>query len=400
MTPWLSIVGIGAEGIEALPAPARVLIDTAEVLIGGTRHLAMIPADHPAERHGWATPLSDTVKAMRAMAGRRVAVLATGDPMSYGIGVTLAREFGTDAMTILPAPGAFSLAAARTGWPLHEVDCITLHGRPLAVLNLFVRPGARLLILSENGDTPAQIARVLRERGYGRSRVAVLAEMGAATEACRSGVAEDWDDTPAADLNTVAVECIAGEGALAYSRLAGLPDDAFVHDGQLTKRVMRAATLSALAPQPGERLWDVGAGCGSVAIEWMRAGGRAVAVERNTDRVTMIARNAAMLGTPKLEIVTGAAPDALSGLSPPDAVFIGGGTSDPTVVDTCWNALPPRGRLVANTVTLEGESALLDLQDRIGGSLTRIAVSDAEAIGRFRGWRPARPVTQFAATKP
>lgn len=400
MTPWLSIIGVGADGIGALPAPARILIDNAEIVIGGARHLAMLPDGHPAERQGWASPISETVTAMRKLEGRRVVVLATGDPMSYGIGVTLGRAFGPDAMTVLPAPGAFSLAAARLCWALHETDCLTLHGRPLAALNLFVRPGARLLILSEDGGTPAQIAATLRDRGYGASVMTVLENIGADDESARSATADDWNEAPTADLNTVAVACIGGDRALAYSRLAGLPDDAFTHDGQLTKRVVRAATLSALAPQPGEFLWDVGAGCGSVAIEWMRAGGRAVAIERSPERCTLIARNAAMLGTPMLDIVTGAAPDALAGLPPPDAVFIGGGISARPLAEACWAALPKRGRLVANAVTLEGESVLLSLHEKRGGALTRIAVSEATPIGGLRGWQPMRPVTQFSAVKP
>jgi precorrin-6Y C5,15-methyltransferase (decarboxylating) len=320
--------------------------------------------------------------------------------MSYGIGVTLTREFGMQAVTILPAPGAFSLAAARTGWPLHEADCITLHGRPLSMLNLFVRPGAKLLILSENGTTPAQVAHALRERGYGASPMTVFENMGAANESMRRGTAETWDEAPTEDLNTIAVDCVVGEEALAYSRLAGLPDDAFAHDGQLTKRVVRTATLSALAPQPGELLWDVGAGCGSIAIEWMRAGSRAVAIERSTERCTLIARNAATLGTPRLDIVTGTAPEALADLPQPDAIFIGGGTSNAALIETCWNTLPPRGRLVANAVTLEGETALLQRHEKFGGSLTRIAVSEAGPVGRMRSWQPLRTVTQYTATKP
>lgn len=399
MTPWLSIIGVGAEGIGALPAPARVLIDNAEIVIGGARHLAMLADDHPAERQSWASPISETVTAMKKLVGRRVVVLATGDPMSYGIGVTLGRAFGPDAMTVLPAPGAFSLAAARLGWALHEADCLTLHGRPLAALNLFVRPGARLLILSEDGNTPAQIAATLRDRGYGASVVTVLENMGAANESARIAKADRWDEAPTADLNTVAVACIGGDRAHAYSRVAGLPDDAFTHDGQLTKRIVRSATLSALAPQPGELLWDVGAGCGSIAIEWMRAGGRAVAIERSPDRCALIARNAAMLGTPMLEIVTGAAPDALADLPQPDAIFIGGGVSAMSLVEVCWAALPKRGRLVANAVTLEGEAVLLSRQEEWGGTLTRIAVSEAKPIGGLRGWQPMRPVTQFSAVK-
>ncbi|MEX2615307.1 MAG: precorrin-6y C5,15-methyltransferase (decarboxylating) subunit CbiE [Alphaproteobacteria bacterium] len=400
MTPWLSIVGVGAEGIGDLPAPARVLIDNAEIVIGGARHLAMLPDDHPAERQGWASPIGDTVAAMKRLAGRRVVVLATGDPMSYGIGVTLGRAFGPDAMTVLPAPGAFSLAAARLGWALHETDCLTLHGRPLAALNLFVRPGARLLILSEDGGTPAQIAATLRDRGYGKSVITVLENMGAQNESARIATADDWDETPAADLNTVAVACVGGDRALTHSRIGGLPDDAFAHDGQLTKRVVRAATLSALAPQPGEFLWDVGAGCGSIAIEWMRAGGRAAAIERSPERCTLIARNAAMLGTPTLDIVTGTAPDALADLAQPDAIFIGGGVSALSLAEACWAALARGGRLVANAVTLEGEAMLMSRQEKWGGALTRIAVSEAKPIGGLRGWQPMRPVTQFSAVKP
>lgn len=401
MTPWLSIVGIGEDGIAALPAAARALIEAAEVLVGGARHLAMVPDDHPAERRRWATPIRDTVAELKALEGRRVVVLATGDPMSYGIGVTLMRAFGPGAVIVLPAPGAFSLAAARMGWPLHEVDCLTLHGRPLALLNLFIRPGGRLLILSENGDTPAQIAAALRARGYGPSAMTVLEHMGGVREAVRTGTAADWDEARRpADLNTVAVACVAGPDAVVLSRLAGLPDDSYVHDGQLTKRAVRAATLAALVPQPGEMLWDVGAGCGSIAIEWMRAGGRAVAVERKAARCALIARNAAVLGVPNLDIVTGAAPRALDGLPPPDAVFIGGGIAVPGLAEACHAALRGGGRLVANAVTLEGEGSLQRLYDSWGGELTRIAVSRVEPIGNARGWTPLRPVVQLAIVKP
>jgi precorrin-6Y C5,15-methyltransferase (decarboxylating) len=304
-------------------------------------------------------------------------------------------------MTILPAPGAFSLAAARLGWPLQDIECLSLHGRPLAALNLSIRPGARLLILSENGDTPAAVAGALRDRGFGPSTIAVLENMGAADEARRDGVAEGWNETGIADLNTLAVTCNPGDGAVIVSRAAGLPDDAFAHDGQLTKRVVRAATLAALAPQPGERLWDVGAGCGSVAIEWMRLGGHAIAIERNTARRDLIARNAAMLGAPNLEIVAGAAPGALAGLATPDAIFIGGGLAAPGLAEECWARLASRGRLVANAVTLEGEAALQALHARWGGRLIRIAVAEAASIGEtLRSWRPARTVTQLAVAKP
>lgn len=400
MNPWLNIVGIGEEGLDALPVVARNLIANAEILIGGARHLAMVDEDHPATRKTWDSPLKKTVAALRDLTDKRVVVLATGDPMSYGIGVTLTREFGREAVAVLPAPGAFSLAAARMGWPLQEVDCLTLHGRPLALLNLFIRPNAQLLILSENGETPAQIAKVLCERGYGASTISVFEHMGGDREAVCEDTAETWGQTCAADLNTVAVACIAGKEAMVLSRVPGLPDDAFLNDGQLTKRTVRAATLAALAPQPNEMLWDVGAGSGSVAIEWMRAGGNAIAIERQPERCAFIAQNAAALGTPKLEIVTGSAPQVLSDLPTPDAVFIGGGVGTSDLAEACWKALPSSGRLVVNTVTLEGEARLLTLHERWGGDLSQIAVSRVDPVGKFRAWNPLRTVTQLAAVKP
>jgi precorrin-6Y C5,15-methyltransferase (decarboxylating) len=400
MIPWLHIVGIGEDGLEALPAAARNLIANAEILLGGERHLAMIDPAHPAERRTWESPLKKTVAALKMLEGKRVVVLATGDPMSYGIGVTLTREFGKAAVSVLPAPGAFSLAAARMGWPLQDVDCLTLHGRPLALLNLFIRPKARLLILSENGETPAQIATVLRERGYPASAMVVFEHMGGKKEGAHERKVENWGGLRTADLNTVAVTCVAGAGALAYSRVPGLPDDAYLNDGQLTKRAVRATTLAALAPQPGALLWDVGAGCGSVAIEWMRAGGKAIAIERDASRCALIAQNAAMLGAPTLDIITGIAPAALSGLPSPDAIFIGGGIGMPGLTEACWRALPSGGRLVANAVTLEGEQEVLAQHQEWGGDLTRLGVSKAEPVGRFQAWSPLRTVTQLAAVKP
>ena len=400
MSAWLHIVGIGEDGVAALPAAARNLIDNAEVLIGGDRHLSMVSEDHPAERHRWESPLRKTAARLGTLCGQRVVVLATGDPMSYGIGVTLTREFGTEAISVLPAPGAFSLAAARMGWPLHEVECLTLHGRPLELLNLHLRPGGRLLILSENGGTPALIAKLLCKKGYGPSAMTIFEHMGGAAEAAHTGTAETWGERCTANLNTVAVNCAADTDARILGRTPGLPDAVFVNDGQLTKREVRAATLAALIPQPGTVLWDVGAGCGSVAIEWMRAGGKAVAIERNADRCAAIAQNAASLGTPTLDIVTDEAPGALNGLPAPDAVFIGGGISAEGLAETCWDALPAGGRLVANTVTLEGEAILNTLHDGWGGTLTRIGISHAESVGRFRAWSPLRMVTQLQAVKP
>ena len=404
--PWLSIVGIGEDGPTALPPAARVLVDTAEVLFGGARHLAMLP-DHPAERREWQFPLEQSIGEIAARRGQRVTALASGDPMSYGIGVTLGRHFTPDEMLVVPAPGAFSLAAARLGWPLADCRCLTLHGRPLALLAAHLAPGVRLLILSADGDTPAAVARALSDAGYGPSELVVLEHMGGAAEARREATAEHWPATRAADLNTLAVTCRTGSGAAARPRTPGLPDDAYAHDGQLTKRVVRAAALAALAPLPGQHLWDLGAGCGSIGIEWLRAaqneqgrGASAVAVERAPARCRLIAQNAAALGTPYLNIVEATIDDAIAGLAPPDAVFIGGGVDTEGLIALAWQALATGGRLVANAVTTGAEARLLEAHAHYGGALTRIAVSHAAPIGERTAWRAAIPVTQWSATKP
>jgi precorrin-6Y C5,15-methyltransferase (decarboxylating) len=400
VTPWLSVVGIGADGLDGLAPAARALIETAEVLVGGERHLALVP-DGGAERLRWGSPLEKTIEEIAARRGRRVAVLATGDPMFFGIGVTLARRFPLAEMTIVPAVGAVALACARLGWPAAEVEAVTLVGRPLESLNLHLRPGARLVILSENAATPARVAEALRARGFDPSPITVFENMGGADERRTEGTAADWPAGPVGDLNTIAVECRPGEAAQVLPRAPGLPDEAFVHDGQLTKREVRAVTVSALGPLPAALLWDVGAGCGSVAIEWLRAEprARAVAVEREPARADLIARNAAQLGVPQLAIVTGEAPGALQGLEAPDAVFVGGSVSAEGMLEACWEALPPGGRLVANAVTVEAEARLLRFRNEFSGALTRLAVSRVEGIGEFHGWRPLRPVTQLAAVK-
>jgi precorrin-6B C5,15-methyltransferase / cobalt-precorrin-6B C5,C15-methyltransferase len=333
--------------------------------------------------------------------GRRLCVLASGDPMDYGIGVTLARQIDPAEMTVIPAPGAFALACARLGWARAGVETVTLHGRPAALLNACIQPDARLLILSENGTTPAVVAALLRGRGYGVSRMVVLEHMGGPRERRIEGYAGTWGEERTADLNTIAVECVAAPDAPLLPRTPGLPDEAFRHDGQLTKREVRAVTLAALAPVPGQLLWDVGAGCGSIAIEWSRAHPmcRAVAVEPRADRRAMIAANADALGCPHLRIVEGRAPEALAGLPRPDTVFVGGGVGADGVLEAGWRALGPGGRLVANAVTVEGEAALLGFRSRFGGGLTRLSFSRAEPVGSFTGWRPLMPVTQLAVVK-
>jgi precorrin-6B C5,15-methyltransferase / cobalt-precorrin-6B C5,C15-methyltransferase len=402
MRPWLAVVGIGEGGLQGLSTAARSLVETAEVLVGGMRHLAMVPLRAAVERVAWARPLGMTIDAIASMRGRRVVVLASGDPLWYGVGAVLARRFAREEMTILPQPGAFSLAAARLGWPLADCTTLSLHGRPLDTLRLHLAPGRRVLALSEDAATPAKVAALLTGLGWGPSRLTVLSRLGGMQEAVVSAAAQCWDERLVADLNTIALECWPGPGARALSRLAGLPDDAYRHDGQLTKREVRAATLAALAPLAGETLWDIGAGCGSIAIEWLRAidCGAAVAVERQPGRAAAIAHNAAALGVPALRIVRGEAPAALADLPPPNAVFIGGGIDASGLLPAVWAALIPGGRLVANVVTVTGEARLFDWHAHHGGSLTRIAISRAEPAGAHHLWRSLATVTQYAAVKP
>jgi precorrin-6Y C5,15-methyltransferase (decarboxylating) len=391
--PWLFVVGIGEEGWDGLAPTTQAVVQSAEILAGGVRNLDAVP-DTGAERLIW-TGLDDMVAALAARRGRRVCVLATGNPMWFGFGATLTRFFTAQEMMVLPHPGAFSLAAARLGWPLQEVACLSVHGRPLESLALHLAPGARWLILSRDGDSPVDVTALLHERGYGASLVTVFEHLG--------GTAErrvEQPSTRCADLNIIAVECALDPGARPLSRLAGLPDDAFSHDGQITKREIRAATLAVLAPLPGELLWDVGAGCGSIAIEWMRAGGRAVAIEKDPAHCALIGINAVQLGVPELRIENGSAPQGLERLTEaPDAVFIGGGVSVPGVLEQCWDALRPGARLVANAVTLEGEAALMAWHGAHGGEMRRLAITRLGHTGGFRSWKPLMPVTQYVGIK-
>jgi precorrin-6B C5,15-methyltransferase / cobalt-precorrin-6B C5,C15-methyltransferase len=400
MTRWLSVIGIGEDGLAGLSPAARALVETAEILVGGARHLAMVP-DGVAERITWERPLERSITALARHRARRVVVLASGDPLWYGVGAVLARRFAREEIAIMPAQGAFSLAAARLGWPLAKCGQLSLHARPLDTLRLHLAPGRRLLLLTEDGATPAAVAALLTELGFGLSMLSVFEHLGGPREAIVSAPAAEWGERRTAELNTVALECRAGPGAQILSTVPGLPDEAFEHDGQLTKREIRAATLAVLAPVWGETLWDVGAGSGSVAIEWLRAvpGTAAAAIERDPARAAAIARNAAALGVPGLEVIHGEAPAALPE-APPDAIFVGGGVAAEGMLPALWRALRPGGRLVANAVSLAGERALIDWRARHGGALTRLAVSRAGPLGSGEAWRPLLAVTQLAATKP
>ncbi len=398
----IEVVGIGEDGWDGLSPAARRIVEDADLLVGGNRHLDLMP-DTGAERLVWPKPLTNAFDTLESRSqGGAVVVLATGNPLWYGVANALVRRFGAQRVRVCPHASAFDLACARLGWSEADVDTLTLHGRPPAGIQSFIQPGARLLVLSEGRETPGQVAEILTRRGFGPSKLAVLEHLGGAAERILAGTAESWNPGDLADLNLLAVHCRPGAGAQVLSTSPGLPDDAFQHDGQLTKREVRAATLSALQPGPEQHLWDIGAGSGSVGIEWMRAarGATAVAVEPQQKRLAMIADNALALGTPSLEIVAGRAPDDLGGLDAPDAVFVGGGVHTGDILPACWQALKPGGRLVANAVTLEGEATLIAWHGEHGGELTRLQVSRAEPIGPYHGWRPLMAVTQLKAAKP
>ncbi|MBG0833102.1 precorrin-6y C5,15-methyltransferase (decarboxylating) subunit CbiE [Planomonospora sp. ID67723] len=398
----VTVVGIGADGWAGLSQAARRELHAAEVLMGSARQLALVP-EPTAERVVWPSPLLPALPAlMAAHQGRRVCVLASGDPMFHGIGTTMVRLLGPERVRVLPYPSSVSLACARLGWAADQVEVVSLVTGPVESLHTAVHEGRRILVLSADGRSAAQVAALLTARGYGPSPMAVLERLGGPEERVVSGTAARWALPAAQDLNIVAVECRAEPGAVPLPCVPGLPDGAFEHDGQLTKAEVRAVTLSRLAPVPGELLWDVGAGAGSVAIEWMRGhrANRAVAVERDPERAARAARNAAGLGVPGLNVVNGSAPAALAGLEPPDAVFVGGGVTVPGVVEACWAALRPGGRLVANAVTVESEAVLASWYGELGGDLVRLAVSRAAPVGGFTGWKPLMPVTIWTAVKP
>ena len=404
MSARITVVGIGEDGLDGLTPKARGLIDEAEVLVGGERHLSKVPVGGE-QRIDWDGDFDAAFDKIEKMKDRRVVVLSSGDPLHYGVGVNIVRRFGADQVNVIPAPGAFSLAAADLSWPLADVKCLTVHGRALEAVTLYLTPGRRLLVLSWDGETPEKLAGLLTARGFGPSRITVLGNLGGDDETRTEGTAEKWTGETVPDLNTIAVECVAGDGVDVLSRVPGLPDDAFEHDGLITKREVRAATLARLMPLPGQTLWDVGAGSGAVAIEWLRAepSAKAFAVERDPKRAAVIARNAANLGVPELKIVEGEAPGILSGIETvPDAVFVGGGVSVPGLLEACWDALSPGGRLVANGVTLEAEQRLLFFQNEFGGDLTRMAVSRAALVGpvgKLHTFQPLKQVTQLVTIK-
>jgi precorrin-6B C5,15-methyltransferase / cobalt-precorrin-6B C5,C15-methyltransferase len=392
----LTVVGMGADGWAGLSEAGRTAIRAADLLVGGERHLAGVPATG-AERRRWPSPMAPLLDELEAMTGREVCVLASGDPMLHGVGATLARRMGPDRLEIVPHPSAHTIACARLGWPAADTELVSAVARPVEVLVPALQPGRRMVVYVSGSGGAASVARFAVERGYGLSRLVVLEELGGDGERIVESTAADWGDRPAAALHVVALECRPEPGVALLPPTPGLPDDAFESDGQLTKREVRAVSLAALQPVPGQLLWDVGAGSGSVAIEWMRThhSSRAIAVEGRAERAERIGRNALRLGVPGLEVVHGEAPTALDRLATPDAIFVGGGLTAEGLLDRCLAALRPGGRLVANAVTLEAEALLACARARHGGRLVQVSVAHAEPVGRFTGWRPSMPVTQW-----
>jgi precorrin-6Y C5,15-methyltransferase (decarboxylating) len=400
MTRWLTLIGIGEDGVEGLSAAAKRKLAEAELVVGGKRHLALA-GEFRGEALAWPSPLTEAFPRILALRGRPVVVLASGDPFHYGVGSTLLGHIPAAELSCLPAPSAFSLAAARLGWAEQDCALVSLHGRALERVVPHLQPGARILALSWDGETPAKLAALLVARGFGGSLLHVCEAMGGARERVTLSRADAFALERVEALNTIGVEVAAGTDARVVTLASGLADDMFEHDGQITKRDIRAMTLAALAPRQGEMLWDVGAGSGSIGIEWMlrHPKNRAVAVEARADRAARIARNAAALGVPELAVVEGKAPDALAGLPPPDAVFIGGGAED-AVLDAAWQALRRGGRIVVNAVTTGTQALLIHRHAAQGGELTLMQISEAAPLGGREAFRPAMPVMRWSAAKP
>lgn len=399
---WLSIVGIGEDGVKGLGENARSAVSSASVVFGGKRHLELAAPLIAGEARTWPTPFDAAMRDVLGLRGQKVCVLASGDPFFFGVGATLSRHVPAGEFTAYPAPSAFSLVASRLGWPLQEIETVSLHGRPLDLIRPLLHPGRRVIALTSDEKGPIELASLLTEAGFGPSQLTVLEALGGAGERIRSAAANEFALQDINVLNVVAIEVRAEASARILPRGFGLDDALFEHDGQITKREIRALTLSALAPRRGELLWDIGAGSGSIGIEWMLADPslKAIAIEADPERAARIKRNASAFGVPGLKIVEGEAPVALAGLPVPDVIFIGGGGSEARVFDAAIDALKPGGRLAANAVTLEMEAVLLAAHARLGGELIRIEISRAAPIGSMTGWRPAMPVTQWRWTKP
>ena len=391
--PWLTIIGLGEDGLAGLSEASRAALQNAQIIFGGPRHLALVGAD--ARGRDWPVPFS--IDPVLAEKGRRVVVLASGDPFWFGAGGSLSRALGPDDWTCHPAPSTFARAAARLGWRLEEVLCLGLHAAPVERVRPVLAKGQRLICLMRDGDAVAGMARWLTAEGFGPSALTVLEALGGPRERVRRTTAAGYDLT---DLSHPVALAVAADGARGLPRTSGLPDDLFASDGVMTKAPVRALTLMALAPRAGEVLWDLGAGSGSVSVGWCLAapGTTAHAVEAQADRLANIRANATAFGlSHRLVPTDGDWPDRISTLPRPDAVFIGGG-ADWAGIEPLLALLPEGTRLVANAVTIETEMLLIELQRERGGRLMRFDIAEAQPLGRMLGWVPARPVVQWSVT--
>ncbi|MFS0884420.1 precorrin-6y C5,15-methyltransferase (decarboxylating) subunit CbiE [Aeromicrobium sp. 179-A 4D2 NHS] len=398
MDVHVTVVGVGADGWDGLPASSRTIVEGARTLLGGRRHLDAVPANPGQERIAWPSPLRAELPALLARLDGPVVALASGDPLVSGIGTTLIDLLGSESVTVVPAVSSVALARARMGWPAESAGVVSVVGRDVRLVVPALSAGRRLLVLSSDESTPAAVAELLVGLGWGESRLVVLGDLGGPAESRLESTADAWGET-APRLHVLAVE-VRGTGP-GWAMGGVLPDDAFEHAGQITKRDLRASALARLAPAPGQLLWDVGAGSGSIGVEWMRAwpSARTIAIEPRADRVALVRRNAERLGVPGLAVVEGEAPRVLAGLEAPDAVFVGGGSTADGLLDACWSALRPGGRLVVHAVTAETETVLLDRYRRHGGELVRLHVERAEPLGGFTGWTPGRAVSQWSIVK-
>ena len=402
MNPWLTILGIGDRDI--LSSIDRTLLTQATLIIGGDRHLKLLRQTYPdltTPTRPWTSPIQDAITELLTHRHSPVCILASGDPLCYGIASTLLKQIPFEEMQIIPHLSAFTLASARLGWSYPEVETLSLCGRNINLLRAMLYPNAKILVLSADRTTPHAVAQLLTQCGYGETLITILEHLDGPTERQFSQRADQWTSPDCAQLNTIALHCPPHPSGPITNRTPGLPDHVYQHDGQLTKREVRSLTLAALAPYPGALLWDVGAGCGSISIEWMRTHPRcpAIAIESHPERLQSIAHNAHTLGVPNLQIISGRAPESLQNLPQPDVIFIGGGLTRSGVFETCWKALAIGGRLVANGVTLESESKLFELQQHYGGHLTRTLIQRAEPIGSFLGWKSLSPITQWVVEK-
>lgn len=390
--PWLTIIGIGEDGLAGLSEASRKALANAETVFGGERHLAL--ADVGSRGRAWPVPFDPSV--VLSCRDRPTVVLASGDPFWHGAGSSLAEKLGSDEWIAHPAPSTFSLAAARLGWRLEATVCLGLHAAPFERLVPHLVQDARIICLVRDAAAVGELTKWLTERGWGASLLWTLEALGGPREYIDQHRADVFSEEIAANLVAVAVLAIGGQG---IPRSSGLPDDLFIHDGQITKRPVRALALSALAPRRGERLWDIGAGSGSISVEWALCGGTAAAIEAREDRAANIRSNAESFGLAhRITVITGSAPQSLAALEPPDAVFIGGGLGL-AMFDAIWSRLAPGTRLVAHAVTLETEALLGELHQRHGGELMRVDIAHAAPLGRYRSWETARPVVQWSTVR-